>query len=129
MRYSNFDLPRKKILSINDTKDYLEIEKELYQQFLRDSKINTKNISLNNFENIFTNEIYYKSMKSLPILEKQILYLYFYDGKNLSEICKILKKSKTEIVKLKALAICHFKENVTKYKKFYSKKNGCDVNK
>ena len=128
MRYSNFNLPRKKILSFNDTKDNIEIEKEIYQQFLRNKITDTKDITANNFENIFTTEIYYKSMKNLPVLEKQILYLYFYDNKTLNEICKILKRSKSENVKLKSLAISHFKENVENYKKLYSKKNGCDVN-
>lgn len=128
MHYSNFDLQQKKILSINSTKDCPKIEKELYQQFLRKQEIKTKNISAKNFENIFTTEIYYKAMKNLPALEKQILYLYFYDNKTLNEICKILKKPKSEIIKLKSFAISQFKQNATSYKKQYSKKNGCDVN-
>lgn len=122
MKYFN---PKfKKKLSFDNANDKLEIEKELYQQSMREKNIE-KCVDRNHLENIFTNEIYYKAMKDIPKIEKQILYFCIYDSKPLNEICKILKISKTEIIKLKSLAIKHFKENVEKYK---LAKTGCDEN-
>lgn len=115
---------QKKNLSLNDYKDKLEIEQEIYQRFLREQSNIRKDetyIDMVHLENIFTNEIYYQAMKNIPVSEKQVLYLYFYERKTLNEICQILKKSKKEIVNMKRLAIQHFKENL---KKLYSKKIG-----
>lgn len=129
MSYFDSKTKQKKRLSLDNYKDNLEIEKELYQQFLRKQDSFTEDkilVDMNHLENIFTNEIYYKAMKDVPTLEKQALYLYVYDYRTLNDICKILKKSKNEIVTARSSAIQHFKENIKKYKKIYSKKNGCD---
>ena len=116
MSYFNSKSKQKKKLSLDNIEDKLEIEKELYQEFLRTKK-KIQFVDYKHFENIFTNETYYKSLKALTNLEKQTLYLFTYENKTLNEICKILKKSKTEVIKIKTSAILHFKENIEKYKK------------
>lgn len=122
MNYFNPKIKKK--LSFDNANDNLEIEKELYQQSMRE-KTAEKFVDKNHLENIFTNEIYYKAMKDIPKIEKQILYFCIYDSKPLDEVCKILKMSKIEIIKLKSLAMKHFKENVEKCK---MTKTGCDEN-
>lgn len=102
-------------ISLNDFKNKDIIEQENYQQYLRNEHnkdLQRKNIDIKHLENIFTNEIYYQSMKNLSLLEKNILYLSIIKSNKLEDICKKLKLSKKEIIKLKENAINHFISNV-----------------
>ena len=120
----------KDIVSLNDSDIQKQIEKQNYEEYLRKEKEDSKEksyVDYEHFENIFTNEIYYKAMKELTEDKKQILYLYCYEYRTFNEICKILKKSKNEIIQLKQQAISDLKNNVEKYQKIYFKKNGGDL--
>lgn len=125
MRYfrKNFT---KDIYSLNDIKTQKIIDSFQYQNFLRKNLIDTKekNITPKHFENIFTNEIYYRAMKNLLPIEKEILYLAFYENYSLQEICKITKKSKTEIIILKNNTLNKLKQNYNKYSSILSRKGG-----
>lgn len=117
----------KDTISLNDMKKRKKIDSQVYQDYLRENLIDTKeenHIDIEHLENIFTNEIYYRAMKNLAPIEKAILFLSFYENKTLKEICKTLKKSKAEVVKLKSVAIKHFKKNVEKYNLILKKKGG-----
>lgn len=126
---SYFDLrnKQKKKLSFNNLKDNKEIERELYQKFLRTKEEKEKYVDSEHLENVFTNEIYYRAMKEIPKIEKQILYLSVYEYKTLNEICKTLKKTKREVKDLRENAVKHFRENIQKYEKNHTKKTG-DLN-
>lgn len=126
---SYFDLrnKQKKKLSFNNLKDNKEIERELYQKFLRTKEETEKYVDSEHLENVFTNEIYYRAMKEIPKIEKQILYLSVYEYKTLNEICKTLKKTKREVKDLREKAVKHFRENIQKYEKNHTKKAG-DLN-
>jgi DNA-directed RNA polymerase specialized sigma subunit len=118
------------ILSLNTTSVQKQLEKQNYEEYLRKEKENSKeknHIDYEHLENIFTNEIYFRAMKDLSKNEKLILYLYCYEYRTLNEICKILKKSKSEIIELRLQAVNNFKNNVEKYRKMYLKKNGGDL--
>ena len=97
MNYFDLRNKRKKKLSFNNLKDNKEIEKELYQKYLRANKTKEKYVDSEHLENIFTNEIYYRAMKEIPKIEKQILYMSVYEYRTLNEICKILKKTKRRL--------------------------------
>ena len=127
MNYFDLRNKRKKKLSFNNLKDNKEIEKELYQKYLRANKTKEKYVDSEHLENIFTNEIYYRAMKEIPKIEKQILYMSVYEYRTLNEICKTLKKTKREVKDLREKAVKHFKENVKKYEKKYTNKAG-DLN-
>lgn len=115
----------KDTVSLNNMKNRKIIDSQVYQDYLRNNLIDTKEkITITHFENIFTDEIYYRSMKDLTRLEKAILFLSVYENRTLGDICKILKKSKTEIISIKDLALEHFKKNVEKYNLILSKKGG-----
>ncbi len=115
----------KDTVSISDMKNRKIIDSQTYQDYLRNNLIDTKEkITITHLENIFTNEIYYRSMKDLTQLEKAVLFLCIYKNKPLGEVCKTLKKSKTEVVRIKAVAIEHFKKNVKKYNLILNKKGG-----
>lgn len=122
---SYFDLrnKQKKKLSFNNLKDNKEIERELYQKFLRTKEETEKYVDSEHLENVFTNEIYYRAMKEIPKIEKQILYLSVYEYKTLNEICKTLKKTKREVKDLRENAVKHFRENIQKYEKKSYKKS------
>ena len=127
MNYFDLRNKQKKKLSFNNLKDNKEIEKELYQKYLRANETKEKYVDSEHLENIFTNEIYYRAMKEIPKIEKQILYMSVYEYRTLNEICKILKKTKREVKDLREKAVKHFKENVKKYEKKYTNKAG-DLN-
>lgn len=75
-----------------------------------------KNIDINHLENIFSNEIYYQSMKNLSLLEKSILYFSIIKSYKLEDICKKLKLSKKDVIRIKENSIKHFISNVQKLK-------------
>lgn len=118
---------RRKKLSLDNPKELIEVEKNIYQEFLRKGKSDIpkeKYIDCKHLENIFTTQTYYQAMKDLSDKEKIILYYCFYENKQLNEVSETIKCSKDEVVKLKKQAIQHFKENIEKYQKLYFKKNG-----
>ena len=126
MRYFRNKCTKEEI-SLEDMRNRDIIESQFYQDYLRNSLIDTKEekqIDVEHLENIFTNEIYYRAMKNLLPIEKKVLYLSYYENWTLGEVCKILKKSKAEIIKIKSTAITHFKKNVKKYELIFSKKKG-----
>lgn len=109
-------------ISFDNPNNQKLIEKQLYQNYLRNSidipkdKFIYVEIDINHLENIFTKKVYYEAMKSLSNIEKQILYLFVCEKKSLKQISKILKLSKKEVSILKDLAIKHFKDNVNNLK-------------
>lgn len=104
----------------------LKLESQFYQDFLRKNLTDTKEkiVDLDTFENVFKNEIYYQAMKNLLPNEKEVLYLAYYEHWTLGEVCKILGKSKKEVISLKKQAINHFKDNCKMYELTSSKKKG-----
>ena len=75
-------------------------------------KADNSDVSINHLENIFTNETYYLAMKMVPLLEKKVLYLSFVENIKLNDICRRLKLSKNEVIKLRNKGINHFKHNL-----------------
>ena len=117
----------KDIISLNDMRNRAIIESQIYQDYLRKKLIDTKEekqLDIEHLENIFTNEIYYRAMKSLLPIEKKVLFLSFCENMSLGDVCKTLKKSRAEIIKIKADAIKHFKRNAKKYELIFSKRKG-----
>ena len=125
MRYFRKKFTNDEISRRNKLKQ-LKLESQFYQDFLRKNLTDTeeKNIDLDTFENIFTNEIYYQAMKNLLPIEKEVLYLAYYENWTLKEVCKILGKSRKEVIILKSQAINHFKDNCKMYEITSSKKKG-----
>ena len=75
-------------------------------------KADNSDVSINHLENIFTNETYYLAMKMVPLLERKVLYLSFVENIKLNDICRRLKLSKNEVIKLRNKGINHFKHNL-----------------
>lgn len=126
MEYFEYETKQKinEEISLNDFKNKEIIEQENYQQYLRNEHskdLQMKNIDIKHLENIFTNEIYYQSMKNLSLLEKKILYFSIIKNYKLEDICKSLKLSKKEIINLKENAIKHFISNVQNLKNNFPK--------
>lgn len=82
----------------------------LYQKSMQ--KIDNSDVNINHLENIFTNETYYLAMKTVPLLERKVLYLSFVENVRLNDICKRLKLQKTQVISLRNKAIIHFKNNL-----------------
>lgn len=111
-----------KKLSFDNSKDKRYVEKYAYQDYLRKQNKKLKDVDYKHLEKIFTNEVYYKAMKKLSPKEKQVIYLLVFDSNDLEKVCSEMKKSKKDVIQIKANAIKHFKRNINKYKKL--KKNG-----
>ena len=75
-------------------------------------KADNSDVSINHLENIFTNETYYLAMKMVPLLERKVLYLSYVENVKLNDICRRLKLSKNEVIKLRNKGINHFKHNL-----------------
>ena len=75
-------------------------------------KADNSDVSINHLENIFTNETYYLAMKMVPLLERKVLYLLYVENIKLNDICRRLKLSKNEVIKLRNKGINHFKHNL-----------------
>ena len=56
---------------------------------------------------------YYLAMKMVPLLERKVLYLSFVENIKLNDICRRLKLSKNEVIKLRNKGINHFKHNLS----------------
>jgi len=126
MKFFKPNSTKDKNLSLDNPQNKKELDIIAYLNYQRNEQANTKerNIDINHLENIFTNKIYFKAMKKVPLLEKRVLYLAIYETSDLEKICKILKLSKKEVIELKNKGIKHFKENVKFYSKVFSKKGG-----
>ena len=82
----------------------------LYQKSMQ--KADNSDVNINHLENIFTNETYYAAMKTVPLLERKVLYLSFVENVRLNDICKRLKLQKKQVILLRNKAIMHFKNNL-----------------
>lgn len=123
MKKKRKNYTKAKNLSFNNPRDKFELDRISYQNYQRKQYTNEKSIDINHLENAFHNEIYYRAMKEIPLQEKKVLYLAIFEASDLENVCKTLKVSKSEVIRIKASGIKHFKENVEKYKKMYPKKN------
>lgn len=109
-----------KNLSLDNPNDFYEIELHSYDEYIRDLRsktIDRGKVDLQHVENIFINDIYYKAMKQLPLIERKILFLSFVENERDVAISLIIRKSPNEILKLRDISIKHFKANVEFYKK------------
>lgn len=107
-----------KNLNFNFTKDVQmpneEIQKilenSLYQKSMQEA--DNSDVNINHLENIFTDETYYLAMKTVPLLERKVLYLSYIENVRLNDICKRLKLQKKQVISLRNKAIMHFKNNL-----------------
>lgn len=86
------------------------IENNYYKSSME--KVNNADVNINHLENIFTNETYYLAMKIVPLIEKKVLYLSYIENFRLTDICRKLKLSKNDVIKLRTKGINHFKHNL-----------------
>ncbi len=82
----------------------------LYQKSI--NQVDNSDVNINHLENIFTDETYYLAMKTVPLLERKVLYLSFVENVRLNDICKRLKLQKKQVISLRNKAIIHFKNNL-----------------
>ena len=82
------------------------LESNYYQKSMENADI--ADVNINHLENIFTNETYYLAMKMVPLIERKVLYLSYIENLRLNDICKRLKLSKNEVIKLrtKGIKVC-----------------------
>lgn len=86
------------------------LESNYYQKSMENADV--ADVNINHLENIFTNETYYLAMKIVPLIERKVLYLSYIENLRLNDICKRLKLSKNEVIKLRTKGINHFKHNL-----------------
>lgn len=86
------------------------IENNYYKSSME--KVNNADVNINHLENIFTNETYYLAMKIVPLIERKVLYLSYIENFRLNDICRKLKLSKNDVIKLRTKGINHFKHNL-----------------
>ena len=98
------------------------LESNYYQKSMENADI--ADVNINHLENIFTNETYYLAMKIVPLIERKVLYLSYIENLRLNDICKRLKLSKNEVIKLRTKGINHFKHNLELLYKTNKIKNG-----
>lgn len=99
------------IETILETEAIIKIIEDNYYK-TQMQKADNSDVSINHLENIFTNETYYLAMKMVPLLERKVLYLSFVENIKLNDICRRLKLSKNEVIKLRNKGINHFKHNL-----------------
>ena len=85
------------------------LESNYYQKSMENADV--ADVNINHLENIFTNETYYLAMKIVPLIERKVLYLSYIENLRLNDICKRLKLSKNEVIKLRTKGN-HFKHNL-----------------
>lgn len=86
------------------------LEKNYYRTSME--KADTSDVNINHLEKIFSNETYYLAMKIVPLIERKVLYLSYIENLRLNDVCKRLKLSKNEVIKLRTKGINHFKHNL-----------------
>ena len=118
-------MKKKKLNLTKENKEFNSIietilETELIIKIIEDNyyktqmqKADNSDVSINHLENLFTNEIYYLAMKMVPLLERKVLYLSYVENIKLNDICRRLKLSKNEVIKLRNKGINHFKHNLS----------------
>ena len=99
------------IETILETEAIIKIIEDNYYK-TQMQKADNSDVSINHLENIFTNETYYLAMKMVPLLERKVLYLSYVENIKLNDICRRLKLSKNEVIKLRNKGINHFKHNL-----------------
>lgn len=99
------------IETILETESIIKIIEDNYYE-TQMQKADNSDVSINHLENIFTNETYYLAMKMVPLLERKVLYLSYVENIKLNDICRRLKLSKNEVIKLRSKGIHHFKHNL-----------------
>lgn len=100
------------------------LEKNYYRTSME--KADTSDVNINHLENIFSNETYYLAMKIVPLIERKVLYLSYIENLRLNDVCKRLKLSKNEVIKLRTKGINHFKHNLELLYKTNKVKKGND---
>lgn len=110
--------------SFDNPRDKKRIDKEIYNDYLRNENKGIENVGYKHLEEVFTNEIHYEAMKKLPLIEKQALFVAVFECSDLEKACSDMKMTKKEVIKIKTKAINHFKDNVKKELEKNSKKNG-----
>lgn len=122
----------KKNISFNfetkfDNKRLLKTTSEnYYKNFIQN--IESADVNINHLENIFTDETYYLAMKIVPLIERKVIYLSYVENIRLNDICKRLKLSKNEVIKLRNNGIVHFKNNLATIHKANKFKKGGGLN-
>lgn len=113
MKKKKLDLTKDKkefnsiIETILETESMVQIiESNFYNTQMQ--KIDNSDVDINHLENIFTDETYYLAMKIVPLIERKVLYLSFVENIKLNDICRRLKLSKNEVIKLRSKGINHF---------------------
>lgn len=86
------------------------IENNYYQKQM--NNVDNIDVDINHLENIFSNKTYYTAMKTVPLLERKVLYLSYIENLRLNDICNRLKLQKNEVLALRNKAITHFKDNL-----------------
>ncbi len=99
------------IETILETESIIKIIEDNYYK-TQMQKADNSDVSINHLENISTNETYYLAMKIVPLIERKVLYLSFVENIRLNDICRRLKLSKNEVIKLRSKGINHFKHNL-----------------
>ena len=117
MKKKNLNLAKDKkefnsiIETILETESMVQLIEDNYYE-TQMQKIDNYDVDINHLENIFTDETYYLAMKIVPLLERKVLYLSFVENIRLNDICRRLKLSKNEVIKLRSKGIHHFKHNL-----------------
>lgn len=110
-------------ISFDDENNQKQIEKQMYQNYLRkENLIDTKNEIVNKQAEMFIKDKnLYLAMKQLPDLERKVFVLSVISNKKLDDICKMLKISKNQVLKLKKKSTKHFIRNLKSVSKNNSK--------
>lgn len=103
-------------ISFDDKNNQELIEKQLYQDYLRNNGLTNNNSKIAHYriQKILENPKLYLAIKQLPKLEKDVFCLAILRNQNLKNICSLLKISKSQAIETKNLALKHFIENVQK---------------
>ena len=75
-----------------------------------------KEITYSNIEDFFTNEKYYRAMKSLTDKEKLVLFLTVIEGKQAEQVAETMNTTKENIWQIKSRAIKNFLKNLASEK-------------
>lgn len=105
------------------------VEKKIYQDYLRDEKTekkSIKNIDYKNLENAFTKKSDYLAMKKLTEFEKFTIYIYAFFPQYIERLCKDCNVPVEYFTTIMKNGVRKF----MKYQKIYSNKfNNCNNKK
>ena len=108
MKNPNFNFTKDVQMPNEEIKKILE--NSLYQKSMQEA--DNSDVNINHLENIFTDETYYLAMKTVPLIERKVLYVTYIENIRLNDICKRLKLQKNQVISLRNKAIMHFKNNL-----------------